>query len=494
MPKRNKFSRSHYNILTGNFGELLPIYWDEVLPGDIWQQSSSLLIRLSPLVKPPLHPVQVRVHTYYCPIRLLWEDHEDYFTGGQDGKQVPVHPHFQPGTTVEGDLCDYLGWPPHAYGTRKFNVLPIRAYQKIWMEHYRDQDLISEPVISESSGLDSTTEQDIRRVAWAKDKFTTCRTETQRGDDIGIPLGTDANVISNGTGIPTFNVPSSSPSPLNAVVGSQNVGWSAAQGTTQTASWNTPNLKADLTSATGVLIDDLRLALGKQRYMEIMQRAGARYGEYARAIFGVTNPDSRLIIPEYLGGGRSTISFSEILSTSEAGTQKVGDLAGHGISAMKTRKYRRFFTEHGIVMSLLSVVPKTIYTQQLDVENLRDENTIKEDYFMPQLQGIGDTEVYNEELKMDHATPDGVFGYNERYGEYRSKTSRVCAEMRSTPGYDWHFGRVFGSDPALNQSFIECNPSKRSFADQTVDSMQIQCYHSIQARRPIGASGLPTRI
>lgn len=493
MPKRNKFSRSHYKLLTMNMGELIPIYCDEVLPGDIWRQRTSAMIRMSPLVKPVMHPVRCRIHHWYVPTRLIWEDYEDFFTGGNDGDQVPVHPYISLGTTpAEGALSDYLGIPPGTYASAlKVNALFFRAYAKIYNEHYRDQDLVTELTIDETSGADTTTSTAIQKVAWEKDRFTTARTTTQRGSDITIPLLGTAPVNGNPASGPTFD--GSTGGTGQALTGAGlNVNWTTSL--TGTALWNTTNLATDLTSASGVSIEDLRLALGKQRYMEIMNLAGARYGEYAKAIFNVSNPDARLQIPEYLGGGRQTISFSEILATAEGTNTDVGDMAGHGIAAMRTRRYRRFFPEHGIVMSLMSVVPRTIYTQCLEEQLIRDDTTVKEDYFTPQLQGIGDCEIYNKEVYGQHSTPEGVFGYGPRYESYRSKNSNISGEMHSSPGYNWHLGRIHSGDVSLNQSYIECNPSKRIHADQVVDSLQVMASHSIQTRRPVGRTGMPSKI
>lgn len=496
MPKRNKFSRSHYNLLTCNMGELIPIYADEVLPGDVWQHRTSALIRLSPQVYPTMHPVRIRVHHWYVPSRLIWDDYEDFFTGGNDGMQTPTHPYINfTNPVAEGSLLDYLGVAPGAHYSPFVNALPVRAYNMIYNEHYRDQDLITEAAISTASGADATTAQGIHKVAWEKDRFTTARLETQRGDDISIPLTGDADVVTNNENIILKGS-------ISAETGYPQ--YTTTNGLDMTSgSWTNPEamrfgtetgLEADLSSVTGVTLEDLRLAIGKQRYMEIMNRVGARYGEYARAIFGVNNPDSRLQIPEYLGGGRQTVAFSEILATAEGTNTEVGDLKGHGIAAIRTRRYRRFVPEHGWIMSLMSVVPRAIYTQEMERQMRRDSNTVKEDYFTPQLQGIGDDEVTNGEVYALHSTPSGTFGYHNRYEEYRSKNSRVAGEMRSSPNYNRHLGRIFSSDISLNQSFIECNPSKRIFADTTSDSLQCMVSHSIQTRRPVGRTGMPSKI
>lgn len=496
MPKRNKFSRSHYNLLTCNMGELIPIYWDEVIPGDIWQHRTSALIRLNAQVYPVMHPVKVRIHHWYVPYRLLWEDYEDFFTGGNDGTETPGFPRMAPtGTVTAGELLNYLGLPVGTPTAQIFNAMPVRAYTKIYNDHYRDQDLITELTMSVASGVDGTTNRTLQNVSWEKDIFTTARTTTQRGSDLSIPLTGNADVVPTGNEQPTFKFTGDAgPFAMRSTLSTTNLDWNSSPSVTAQAEWSDPKLEADMSSVSGVTLEDLRLAIGKQRYMEIMQRAGARYGEYARAIFGVNNPDARLQLPEYLGGGKQTIAFSEILATAEGTNTEVGDQKGHGIAAIRTRRYRRFVPEHGIIMSLMSVVPRAIYAHHIERQMNRNASTVKEDYFTPQLQGIGDDEILNNEVYALHSSPSGVFGYQNRYEEYRTKLSRVTAEMEESPNYNRHLARILSGTPALNQSFIECSPSKRIFADTSPDAMQCMISHSIQTRRPVGRTGMPSKI
>jgi len=198
---------------------------------------------------------------------------------------------------------------------------------------------------------------------------------------------------------------------------------------------------------------------------------------------GIRSSDARLQRPEYLGGGRQTIQFSEVLQTgvdsSDAG---VASLKGHGIGAMRSNRYRRFFEEHGYIVSVLSVVPKAIYSDGL----CRTWNrTTKEDFYQKELEHIGQQQVLNKEVYASHSTPDGTFGYQDRYDEYRRGVSSIAGQMRDSTYNNWHFARIFGSDPALNSTFTNCTPAVRPFADQTNDNMVIMANHSIQARRMI---------
>lgn len=478
---RNKFSLSHYKLLTMDMGLIIPIAWYEALPGDTIQQATSALIRVSPLLSPVMHPVQVRLHHWFVPNRLIWEDWEDFITGGPDGTSVPVHPHITLGTTTEGSLHDYFGVHPYAYSSSvDISALPFRAYQLIFNEYYRDQDLVTEATIDKTSGTDTTTETDIQYAAWEKDYFTTARPWEAKGTAITIPLGTTAPVLGIGKTDQSYSS------------GPQTVYETGQTGSTSFADYDNltdfrveedpsnagyPGIFADLSAASGIDLNDLRLALSLQRAQEARARYGSRYVEYLRYL-GIKSSDGRLQNPEYLGGGRQIIQFSEVLQTAE-GTDPVADMKGHGIAAMRSNRFRRYFEEHGIVMTLMSVIPKTIYNGNLYRGWSRE---VKEDYFQKELQHVGDQEVTNKEVYAGHGTPDGVFGYQARYDEYRHIPSSIAGEFRSTLDH-WHYARIFSGDPALNSSFVTAVPTKRVYASNSTDCLYVMANHSIQARR-----------
>lgn len=480
--KRNKFSLSHYKLATMDMGYLVPLTWFEALPGDSIQQATSALIRVSPLVAPVMHPVTVRIHHWFVPNRLIWDDFEDFITGGEDGDDESEHPQISASAVAEGSLADYLGVPVGSYSPNlAFSALPFRAYNMIYNEHYRDQDLIDELTIDTSSGTDSTTDLDVQKVAWNKDYFTTSRPWEQKGTQVTIPLGESAPITglgwSDGSTVGSGGTFRETGGGSRTYADYRRSDSMIIASEEDPANAGYPLIQADLSEATGIPINDLRLALAIQRYQEARSMYGSRYVEYLRYL-GVRGSDSRLQLPEFLAGGRNTIQFSEVLQTGE-GTNPVGSMYGHGIAALRSNRYRRFFEEHGIVMSLMSVIPKTIYTQGLHKKWSRE---VKEDYFQKELQFIGEDEVYNKEIYADHTTPDGIFGYQARYDEYRNHPSSVSGEFLNTLDH-WHMARVFSSDPALNQSFIECTPTKRVLASTGTDSLYVMANHSIQARR-----------
>lgn len=475
--RRSKFNLSYTKLLTSDMGELVPIGLTEVLPGDTVQQSTSALIRCSPLLAPVMHPVRVQIHHWYVPHRLVWEDFEDFITGGPDGMDASVFPTIAMPASVGaaiGSLSDYLGVPT-GVANLPVSALPFRAYAKIWNEFYRDQDLQTELVIDETSGLDTTTNVALQNADWEKDYFTSSRPWEQKGPTITIPLGSTAPVeiteLGATPGVRTFERGGAgAASPVEVT-----------QAGTNNALFD---FNTDLSGASAITINALREAMALQRYQEARARYGSRYVEYLRYL-GVRSSDARLQRPEYLGGGRETIQFSEVLQTAE-GTDPVGEMRGHGIAGMRSNRYRKFFEEHGYIISCLTCRPKTIYSQGL-FRHWNRRN--KEDFWQQELQHIGQQEVLNKEVYAPHASPDATFGYQDRYDEYRRSESLISGEFRDTTLDHWHMARIFASSPALNASFVSSVPTKRIFASESTDGLYITAKHSIQARRMVAQVG-----
>lgn len=477
-------------------GNLVPVGLVEVLPGDTVQQMTSLLIRVSPLLAPVMHPVHVRIHHWFVPHRLVWEDWEDFITGGPDGMDASVFPTKDMGGGVtEGSLADYLGLPPGIGDAPPeqypVSALPFRGYQLIWNEWYRDQDLQTPAVIDLTSGADITTSPDLQRAAWEKDYFTSSRPWTQKGPEVTLPFGQFAPVVPTPAGPdsqPRFSVGSVGSTPLQSPGGAPDVHFDASPAAAAEAFWEHTGLRADLSGATAVSINALREAFAIQRYEEARARYGSRYTEYLRYL-GVRSSDARLQRPEYLGGGRQTIQFSEVLQTapSDDPVGSVGELKGHGIGALRSNRYRRFFEEHGYVFSLMSVLPKTMYAQGLSrTWNRRT----KEDFWQRELQHIGQQDVLNKELYALQSVADGneTFGYQDRYDEYRRMESGIAGQFRTVLDF-WHYARLFSSPPALNNDFVQSIPTKRVNAVQTEHVLWVMARHSMQARRMVAGSG-----
>ena len=341
--KRSKFSLSNYKLLSLDMGELVPIGVMEVLPGDTIQHSTSALVRASPLLAPVMHPVHVHIRHFFVPYRLLWVGFEDFITGGPDGLNVAAVPQFdsdKAGIHANGSLGDYLGLPTTFNGNQRLSAFPFRAYNMIWNEYYRDQDLQSELLNLNTGGLDITSNTTLQRVNWEKDYFTSARPWEQKGVSIQVPVWTNSQNVQMRYGV--------TPTVDRSLIAN------ATQDSLRLDAVTANNTSVRFGTQTGlqVSIQLLREAFAIQRYEEARARFGSRYTEYLRYL-GVRSSDARLQRPEYLGGGSQTIQFSEVLQTAE-GSDPVGDLKGHGIAAMRSNRYRRFFEEHGIVLTLVS--------------------------------------------------------------------------------------------------------------------------------------------
>jgi len=478
--KRSKHNLGHTQLFTADMGQLVPIGCVEVLPGDTFQHATSLMVRCAPLATPPMHPVRMAVHHWYVPTRVVFPEFENFITGGPDGLDDTVFPTININNAAVGSLADYLGVPPSVASARAVSAIPFRAYAKIYNENYRDQDLMVELPISTDPGPDSTTSTTLQKVAWEKDYFTTCRPWEQKGPTLTLPIGTSAPIVSaqfsNPSGSGTSKVPGSTSANPSGSAGAYRWGGPGADNA----------LYADLSAATGVDLNTVREYFGLQRYYEARARYGSRYTEYLRYM-GVVSSDARLQRPEYLGGGRQTIAFSEVLQTgaTDSSPDGVGQLYGHGIGGLRSNRYRKFFEEHGYVISVAYVLPQTMYPQGL----FRHWNRrTKEDFFQMELAHIGQQAVLNKEIYSAHSTPDGTFGYQDRYDEYRRSESQVHGEFRTLLD-DWHFARLFASSPTLNSDFVTANPAKRPFQSQSTNVLWCAARHQLVARRIVPQVG-----
>lgn len=468
--KRYKYNLSHYKLATFDMGELIPVGCVEVLPGDTFQHVANALVRLSPLATPVYHPIQAYIHHFYVPNRLVYEDWEDFITGGRTGDFDGEWPYMsRPTGVVQGGLSDYLGLPI-TYTTSNallHSALPVRAYQLIYNEYYRDDDLVSPVVVSTAGGLDTTTNTLVQKVSWEKDYATMARSEPYEGPLITIPVEPDG---SN----PTVN-PGNRTIVGTAATNAVKVS-GAALAADSVLSFSNPGLKID--------IDDFRRSMALYRWGEARARYGSRYTEYLRYL-GVKASDSRLERPEYLGGGVDMIQVSEVLQTAPTTSGSavgVADMKGHAIAGLKSNRYRRFFPEHGLVMSLMFVRPKHMYTQAM--HRMYNRRT-RFDYYQPELVNIGDQPILNHEVWAPGPNPYGTFGFGPRYDEYRMPpASSVHGDFRTSLD-DWHMARNFTAMPAPNSSFLECAPSKRNFIVQSTDVVWAMIQHNLVARRPV---------
>ncbi len=487
--KRSKFNLSFNNLATMSMGNLYPVGCMEVLPGDTFQHRCSVFLRSMPLLAPVMHSVTIGINHFFVPNRLVWtgtsgDNWEDFITGGNDGNNAATIPIIDQGATPTAThpLLGYLGIPP--VPNLEINALAIRGINKIFNEYYRDQDLVNERLEDDCT---------LPKVAWNRDRFTTARPWTQRGSAVSVPISGEAIVKHNAPDAGAIGVYSDQ----NAAFHQMDASLTFLSGSSQAGASN-EKLYADLSTATAGDVNDWRLAFALQRYKEARAKYGARYTEYLRYL-GIKSSDARLDRPEFLSGSRQTIAYSEVLQTASETTPSgdpqavVGAMAGHGIAAMRGNKYRRFFEEHGHVITMMFVRPKSIYQNMLEKKWKR---TDKESYWQKELQQIGQDSIARKEIfaEIDESTPgaadngDTIFGYADRYREYKESQSYVCGQYRSDSAVtldQYHFARDLSSAPTLNAAFIECDPTKRVYPVTTEDVLWCSINHSLIARRMV---------
>ena len=473
--KRSSMNLSFSHGLSLDMGYLVPIAAIDVLPGDTFRVAANVLARVAPMAKPIMHPVEIRIHNWFVPNRIIWDEWEEFIVGNEPGHTYPT---ITPANVSETVLYDHMGAEP--VPSVDYDALPIRAYNLIWNEFYRDQDLSAE----------RTSEQlDLARVAWAKDYFTAARANSQQG--AGVEVGFSASaapVLGLGAG-------SGSPSTVTGdIIQSDGTTYTgdmiqASVGVRHAVKGSNPNkmvdVYADLSQATGGIdINELRTAISLQRIAEAREFFGSRYVDYLR-FYGINPRDGRLDRPEYLGGGRRRLSFSEVLSTAEGSNTEVGDMFGHGIGSLYQRPIRKMFEEHGWFISVMSIRPKSIYQNGIPKRFNRREPT---DYWHRELELLPWQEVYMKEI-FGSSPADQVFGYAPRYDEYREVSSYVSGTFRGGTEEDWTLSREFASAPTLNESFITCTPSDRIYLDTNMPEILADVGFKIAARRLVSQTG-----
>lgn len=476
--KRFKHSLNHDRKISCNMGLMIPIMLRDILPGSSIRHKPNVFLRMAPMLAPVMHRLDVDVRTFFVANRTIWDDFEDFITSGPDGEDDTVPPYvtIPSGGFLKGSMADYFGLPILAGAGQQVSALPFRALNFIYNEFYRDQDLMPERVFSKGSGSDTTTDLSLPRAAWYRDYFTKARTTPQKGPDVFIPLLGDAPVKS------VFNTGGNQQ--VQVIQGGLDDERVAIAGQTVANS----GFYTDLETSSAVSIDDLRIAAAVERYQEDNSRFGNRYPEFLLNNFGVVSPDARLSIPEYLGGARSPVQFSEVLQTSQTDSdQPLGQLGGHGVNFTGNGSYRYHAKEHGWLITVMVVRPKTAYQQ--GVEKMWTRNT-RLDYFDPHFANLGQQEILNKEIDISHANPDDVWGYVDRHEEYKTIPSGVSGDFRDTLDF-WHMGRKFASPPVLNADFVSCTPTTRIFA--VTESDPLWCYvdHRISMRNTVPTVSKP---
>jgi len=606
-PKRNVFNLSHERKLTCDFGKLIPIFVADCVPGDVFKNTSEIFMRFSPLIAPVMHRINVYTHFFFVPNRLVMPDWQDFITGNDPDVVLPTfdlswrwhNDNRYPSLIASGSLADYLGIPAYndTNDGNRVNwhlspqMLPFLAYQLIWNEYYRDQNLQKAIDInyqdfdfSDPNGPQSVNDKwyqicQLRSRNWEKDYFTSALPWAQKGNPVLIPVsgqmnpdmmdivyappadgslpfgygdghtmlrnrGANGNITNSGTsnwlphtdgalenagstfltggenvGFPTpgidtrLNVTTFNPSSSDfTVAGRERTGVVDIDlnGTNKVVARGSSGL---IDEPLGGTINDLRTAFQIQKWLERNARGGTRYIEQILSHFGVRVPDARLQRPEYIGGGRSPVVISEVLQTGESDRTPQGTMSGHGVSAGVGNKFKYKCLEHGYIIGLMSVMPRTAYQQGVPRHFLRND---KFDFYWPSFANLGEQPVMNQELfynfnddPNDVAQNTETFGYQSRYADYKYIPSTVHGAFKNTLSF-WHLGRIFDGAPLLNERFIKVNTSTDDRLDTPGDTLNsaigmhrifavtdedqplwVQVYNSCKAVRPMPRFAVP---
>jgi hypothetical protein len=502
---RSSFNRSHGLKTTFDVDKLVPIFVDEVLPGDTHKLNTNIFARLATPINPIMDNMYLDTFYFFVPMRLVWDNYAKFFgeqTNPGDSTDYVIPQRITgagDGDVQTGRLGDYMGLPIQK--ASKYNVLPFRAYHLIWNEWFRDQNLQDSYIVNkdDSAGVAAGDWWNLQTRGKRHDYFTSCLPWAQKGDTVQIPLGEKAYVGIDGndnTHITAFHT--------NAA-GNQQFGWfaNANDGNTsdhEIRGLNTQEsrkLYADLSQATSATINDWRQAFQIQRFLERDARGGTRYTEKVKAHFGVTSPDSRLQRPEYLGGGTTPVNIHPVAQQSATdSTSPQGNLSAFGTASENNSGFVKSFTEHGYIIGLANVRADLTYQQGLDKMWSRETQY---DFFFPTFAHLGEQAVLNKEIFVSGTpTDDEVFGYQERYAEYKYKRSQLTGLFRSDASASldaWHLSEDFANTPTLGDTFIKSNtPLDRAIAVPSEPHFIMDAYFNLTSIRPMPVFSPPGMI
>ena len=507
--QRSRFDRSRGYKTSFDAGFLVPVFLDEVIPGDTYSVNMTGFCRLSTPLRPFMDNLFLNTFWFFVPLRLLWTNFQR-FMGEQanpgDSTDFTIPQIVAPvGGYLEQTVFDYMGLPTKIAGITH-SALFLRAYNLIWNQWFRDQNLQNSVTVNLGNGPDASTDYTLLRRGKRHDYFTSSLPWPQKGPAVSIPLGTTAPIVGLGATsavvaaanpVLTFGTTASGDMPISTPGTGLNTAsvFMRTQAVGGVTALNRPQVFADLTNASAATISQLRTAFGIQQLLETDARGGTRYTEILRAHFGVVSPDARLQRPEYLGGGQGMINVHQVAQTnsSAAGSTPQGNLAAYGTAAFSGHGFSKSFVEHGIVIGLASVRADLNYQQGL--HRMWSRKT-KYDFYWPTLANLSEQSVLNQEIYAQGTTTDtAVFGYQERYGEFRYAPNQVTGKLRSNsalPLDTWHLAQNFAALPTLSSTFIVDNPPiARVVAVPTEPNFIGDFYIQCNTARPMPVYGVP---
>lgn len=505
---RSTFNRSHGHKTTFDAGWLIPFFCDEALPGDTFNVNVAALARLATPIFPIMDNMVMETHFFSVPIRLIWDNWQK-FNGEQDNPGDSTDFLVPQVTTAagyaEGSIYDYMGLPTKVAGL-SHSAFHNRAINLIWNEWFRDENLQTRLEVPKDDGPDDEATYTLLKRGKRHDYFTSSLPWPQKGPGVQIPLGSTAPVYRTPLS-PFFkaiqentNADSATGTVTVGAAGKLEVGGVGISINPQNVGGVDTGLYADMEEVTGATINSLRQAFQIQKIYERDARGGTRYTELIKAHFGVTSPDARLQRPEYLGGGRTPINVTPVPQTAPTGeyaTTPQGNLSAYGTAAMNSHGFTTSFTEHAVIVGFVSVNADLTYQQGL--RRMWSRRT-RFDFYWPALSHIGEQAVLQKEIFADGipANDDKVFGYQERYAEYRYFPSIITGLFRSNASASldaWHLSQDFANAPVLDSTFIEENPPlDRVIAVPGEPHFLFDSYFSIKCARPMPVYGVPGLI